>query len=108
VSKIGEECPKQEVLTTMRECLIVVFGAKGDMLNAWIEDEKVVSILIPVALSKVARGRKDIGKKLKDENKEMRTGHWLPKVLESARTTGLTFDTTDHAEAKKLVDQYQH
>jgi len=33
VSKIGEECIKQEVLPTMTECLTGVFGAKGDILN---------------------------------------------------------------------------
>jgi len=33
-SKIGEECTKQEVFTTMTECLTAIFGAKGDMLNA--------------------------------------------------------------------------
>ena len=44
----------------MTKCLIAVFGAKGDMLNVWMEDEKIVRMLIPAAPSKVARGRKDI------------------------------------------------
>jgi len=58
VSKIGEECTKQEVLTTMTECLTAVFGAKGDMLNAWMADEKTVRMLMPAAPSKMARGRR--------------------------------------------------
>jgi len=44
VSKIGEECTKQEVLTTMTECLTAVFGVKGDMLNAWMADEKTLKM----------------------------------------------------------------
>jgi len=105
VSKIGEECTKQEVLTTMTECLTAVFGAKGDMLNAWMEDEKTVRMLMPAAPSKVARGRRDIGKKLREENKDMKTGHRFPKVWGGARTTGLTFDAADHTEAKRLVEK---
>jgi len=80
VSKIGEECTKQEVLTMMTECLTAVFGAKGDVLNAYMEDEKVVKMLMPAAPLKVARGRKDIGKKLREENKDMKTGYRFPKM----------------------------
>jgi len=105
ISKIGEECTKQEVLTTVTECLTAVFGAKGDMLNAWMEDEKVIRMLMPAAPSKVARGRRDIGKKLREENKDMKTGHQFPKLWGGARTTGLTFDAADHTEAKKLVEK---
>jgi len=89
----------------MTECLTAVFGAKGDMLNAWMADEKTVRMLMPAAPSKVARGRRDIGKKLREENKEMKTGHRFPKVWGGARTTGLTFDAADHAEAKRLVEK---
>ena len=53
----------------------------------------------------MARGRKDIGKKLREENKEMRTRHHFPKVWGGARTTELTFDAADHAEAKKLFEK---
>jgi len=105
ISKIGEESSKQQVLTTMTECLTAIFGAKGDMLNAWMDDDKTVRMLMPAAPSKVARGRKDIGKKLREENKEMNTGHRFPKVWGGVRTTGLTFDAADHAEAKKLVEK---
>jgi len=105
VSKIGEECTKQEVLTTMTECLTAVFVAKGDILNAWMADEKTVRMLMSVAPSKVARGRRDIGKKLREENKEMKTGHRFPKVWGGARTTGLTFVAADHTEAKRLVEK---
>jgi len=87
----------------MTKCLTAIFGAKEDMLNAWIEDEKVVRMLMPAAPSKVARGRRDIGKKLREENKDVKTGHQFPKLLGGARTTGLTFDAADHTEAKKLV-----
>jgi len=104
-SKIGEDCNKQEVLTAMTECLTAVLGAKGDMLNAWMEDEKVVSMLMPAVPSKVARGRRDIGKKLREENKDMKTGHRFPKLWGGARTTGLTFDVVDHTGAKKLVEK---
>ena len=51
IGKIGEDCTKQEVLTTMTECLTAVFGVKGDMLNAWMADEKTVRMLMPAALS---------------------------------------------------------
>ena len=105
ISKIEEESSKQQVLTTMTECLTAVFGAKGDMLNAWMEDDKTVRMLMPAAPSKVARGRKDIGKKLREENKEMKSGHRFPKTWGGARTTGLTFDEADHAGAKKLVEK---
>jgi len=105
VGKIGEDCTKQEVLTTMTECLTAVFGAKGDMLNTWMADEKTVRMVMPAAPSKVARGRKDIGKKLREENKDMKTGHRFPKVWGGARTTGLTFDAADHTEAKRLVEK---
>jgi len=64
ISKVGEECTKQEVLIMVTECLTAVFGGKGDMLNARLEDEKIIRMLMPAAPSKVARGRKDIGKKL--------------------------------------------
>jgi len=73
-SKIGEECTEQEVLTTMTECLTSVFGAKGDMKNTWMEDKKAVRMLMPAELSKVARGRRDIGKKWREENKDIKTG----------------------------------
>jgi len=89
----------------MTECLTAVFGAKGDMLNAWMADEKTVRMLMPAAPSKVARGRRDIGKKLREENKEIKTGHRFPKVWGGARTTGLTFDAADHTEAKRLVEK---
>jgi len=105
ISKIGEGCTKQEVLTTVTECLTAVFGAKGDMLNTWMEDEKTIRILMPAALSKIARGRRDIRKKLGEENKEMKIGHWFPKLWGGARTTGLTFDAADHSEAKRLVEK---
>jgi len=105
VSKIGEGHTKQEVLTTITECLTAVFGAKRDMLNAWIEDEKIVRMLMPAAPTKVARGRKDIGRKLREENKEMKTGHRFPKVWGGARVTRLTFDAADHKKAKKLVEK---
>jgi len=75
------------------------------MLNAWMEDDKTVRMLMPAAPSKVARGRKDIGKKLREENKEMKSGHRFPKTWGGARTTGLTFDEADHAGAKKLVEK---
>jgi len=75
------------------------------MLNAWMGNKKIIRMLIPAAPSKVARGRKDIGKKLREENKDMKTGHRFPKVWGGARTTGLTFDAADHAEAKKLVEK---
>jgi len=87
----------------MTECFTAVFGAKVDMLNAWMADEKTVRMLMPAAPSKVARGRRDIGKKLREENKDMKTGHRFPKVLGGARTTGLTFDAADNTEAKRLV-----
>jgi len=105
VSKIGEECTKREVLTTMTECLTAVFGAKDDMLNAWMADEKTVRMLIPAAPLKVARGRRDIGKRLREENKEMKMGHRFPKVWGGARTTGLTLDPADHTESKRLVEK---
>jgi len=105
VNKIGEECTKQEILTTMTEYLTGVFGAKGDMLNVWMADEKSVRMLMPAAPSKVVSGRRDIGKKLREENKEMKTGHRFPKVWGGARTTGLTFDAADHTEAKRLVEK---
>jgi len=105
IRKIGEDCMKQEVLTMMTECLTAVFGAKGDMLNAWMADEKTVRMLMPAAPSKTARGRRDIGKKLREENKDMKTGHRFPKVCGGARTTGLIFDAADHAEAKRLVEK---
>jgi len=75
------------------------------MLNAWMEDEKVARMLMPAAPSKVARGRRDIGKKLREENKDMKTGHRFPKLWGDARTTGLTFDVADYTEAKKLVEK---
>jgi hypothetical protein len=53
VNKIGEETSKQEVLTTMTECLTAVFGVNGDMLNAWVEDDKRVRMIVPAALLKV-------------------------------------------------------
>jgi len=68
-----------------------------------MEDKKIVRMLMPAAPSKVARGRKDIEKKLREENKDMKTGHWFPKLWGGARTTGLIFDTADHTEAKKFV-----
>jgi len=105
VSKIGEDYSKQKVLTTITECLIAVFGAKGDMLNAWIEDEKIIRMVMPAAPSNVARGRKDIRKKLREENKDMKTGHRFPKTSGVTRTTGLTFDAADHTEAKRLVEK---
>jgi len=105
ISKIGEDCTKQEVLTTVIEYLTAVFGDKGDMLNAWMDDEKLVRMLMPAAPSKVARGRRDIGKKLREENKDMKTGHRFPKLWGGARTKGLTFDAADHTEAKKLVEK---
>jgi len=89
----------------MTEYLTAVFGAKGNMLNAWMADEKTVRMLMPAAPSKVARGRRDIGKKLREENKEMKTGHRFPKVWGGARVTGLTFDEADHMEAKRLVEK---
>jgi len=89
----------------MTECLTAVFGAKGVMLNTCIEDEKIVRMVMPAELSKVARGRRDIGKKLREENKDMKMGHRFPKLWRGARTTGLTFDLADHTEAKKLVEK---
>jgi len=105
ISKIKEECTKPEVLTTATECLTAVFGAKRDMLNIWMEDEKIVRMLMPAAPSKVARGRRDIGKKLREENKDMKPGHQFPKLWGSARTTGLTFDAANNIKAKKLVEK---
>jgi len=105
VSKIGEKCTKQEVLTKVTECLTVVFEGKGDMLNTQMADENIVSMMMPAVPSKVARGRKDIGKKLREENKEIKTAHRFPKLWRGARTTGLTFDTADYTEAKRLVEK---
>ena len=102
ISKIKEKYTKQEVLTTITECLTAIFGAKGNMLNVWIEDERIVRMLMPAAPSKVNRSSKDIGKKLREENKEMKTEHRFPKLWGGVRTTGLTFDVADHAEAKNL------
>jgi len=103
--KIRKEYTKQEVLTTMTECLTAVFRAKGDMLNVWMEDERIVTMWIPAALSKVNRGWRAIGKKLREKNKEMKIGHRFPKLWGGVRTIGLTFDAADHAEAKKLVEK---
>jgi len=74
-------------------------------LNVWMKNEKVVRMLMPAIPLKVARGRKDIGRKLKEEYKEMKTEHSFPKIWGSARVTGLTFDAADHAEVKKLVEK---
>jgi len=68
-----------------------------------MEDEKIVRMLMPAAPLKVARGRKDMGKKLREENKEMRTRHRFSKVGGSARATGMTCDVADQTEAKKMV-----
>jgi len=68
-----------------------------------MEDKKIIRMLMLAAPSKVARGRRDIGKKLREKNNEMKTGHRFPKLWEGARTTGLTFDAADHTEAKRLV-----
>jgi len=51
ISKIGEESSKQQVLTTMTEYVTAIFGAKGDMLNAWMDDDKTVRMLMPAAPS---------------------------------------------------------
>jgi len=59
----------------MTECLMAIFRAKGDMLNTCIEDDNIVRMLMPVVPAKVARGRKYIRKKLREENKDMKTGH---------------------------------
>jgi len=45
-----------------------------------MEDENTKSILMSAAPLKVARGRKDIGKKLRKENMEIRNGYWLHKT----------------------------
>ena len=104
-SKIEEECTKWEVLTIITKCLTAIFGAKLDLLNLWIEDKKIVRTLVPASPSKVGRGTRDIGKQLREENKDRKTGHGFPKLWEGARTTRLTFNTTDHTEAKKLVEK---
>lgn len=70
-----------------------------------MEDEKTVRMLMPAASSKLVRGRRDIGKKLREENKEIKMEHRFPKLWGGARTTGLTFNTADPTDAKKLVEK---
>jgi len=103
VNKMADGITKREVLNLMSETLTAVFGAKGDMLNCWMEDGLTIRMLMPVAPSKVARGRKDMGKKLREDNKDMKVGHRFPKLWGGARTTGLTFDAANVEEAKRLV-----
>jgi len=62
-------------------------------------------MLMPAAPAKVARVRRDIRKKLREENKDMKTGHRFPKLWGGSRITGLTFDAADYTEAKKLVEK---
>ena len=75
VNKITDRITKQEVLNLMSVTLTVVFGAMGDMLNCWMEYGLKIRILILAAPSKVARGRRDMGKKLSEDNRDMKVGH---------------------------------
>jgi len=89
----------------MTEYLTAIFVEKSNMFNTWMEDEKIVRMLMPAALLKGARGRKDIRRKLREEKKEMKTRHRFPKTWGGARTTSLTFDRVEHMEIKRLVEK---
>jgi len=103
VNKIADGITKQEVLTLMSETLTTVFRAKGDMVNCWMEDGLTIRILMPAALLKVVRGRKDMGKKLRQDNKDIKIGHRFSKLWGEATIPGLIFNTANVEEAKRLV-----
>jgi len=102
---ISKDTTKEEVLTTITKSLTAVFGTKQDMLNAWMDNDKKMRMLIPAVPSKVVCRRKNIGKKQMEENKQMRMGYRFPKTWGGARTTGLTSNTTDHSKPKRLVEK---
>ena len=82
--------------------LVAIIGKTEDLMNMWREEE-TFKMLVPDALIVTPLGRKAIGQKLREENKEIKSGKRYLKYWEQAKITGFIFNVIGASEAEKLV-----
>ncbi|RPB19779.1 hypothetical protein L211DRAFT_852895 [Terfezia boudieri ATCC MYA-4762] len=103
VKRVKEDADPLRVVGEVGKALIGVFGRTEEILNIWVEDPKSVQLLVPSAPLMVPRGRKALGEKIKEENKDLRMARRLPKLWGSAKVTEFIFDVADSEEAKRII-----
>ncbi|KAF8425268.1 hypothetical protein EV426DRAFT_708895 [Tirmania nivea] len=64
----------------VERALVQVYGRSGKILNVWAEGEMTIKMLAPAIPMTIARGRKALAEKLRQENKDLVGGKRMPKV----------------------------
>ena len=102
VNRVPEETPALVVAGVLGRQLVTVIGRTGDLLNVWPEEE-TYKLLVPDSPIVKLLGRKAIGKKLREENKDIKNGKRYPKYWGQAKVMGFICDVIGAAEAERLV-----
>ncbi|RPB21375.1 hypothetical protein L211DRAFT_851551 [Terfezia boudieri ATCC MYA-4762] len=105
VRRVREEVDPAKVAGEVGTALMSVFGRTGDMLNVWVENLKSVKLMVPSAPMMIPKSRKELGEKIMQENKGLRTARRYPKLWSTAKVTGFTFDVADDQEAKRVINE---
>lgn len=90
------------VVVVLGRQLVAVIEKTRDVMNVWL-GEKTFKMLAPDIPMVKSLERKAIGKKLREENKEIRNGKRYPKYWEQSKVTEFIFNIVEVAEAESLV-----
>ena len=82
--------------------LVVVIGKTRHLMNIWPEED-TFKLLAPDAPMVKPLGRKAIGQKLIEENKEIKNGKKYWKYWGQSKVTDFIFDMVGMPEAERLV-----
>ena len=82
--------------------MVAVIGKTRDLINVWLEQETFKLLALDASMVKPL-GRKAIGQKVREENKEIKNGKRYAKYWGQAEITDFNFDVIGAAEAERLV-----
>lgn len=82
--------------------LVAVTGRTGDIINVWLEEETFKMLVPDTPMVKLV-GRKAIGQKLREDNKEIKSRKRYLKYWGEAKVTRFIFDMLGATEAERLV-----
>ncbi|RPB21967.1 hypothetical protein L211DRAFT_850950 [Terfezia boudieri ATCC MYA-4762] len=103
VGRVEQVVDPLKVAGEVGRMLVQVFGCSGEILNVWVEEGTTVRMIALVVPMTVARGRKALAEKLREENKDIRRAKRMPKAWGGAKVMGFIFDAADSTEVIRLV-----
>ncbi|KAF8433081.1 hypothetical protein BGX38DRAFT_1276338 [Terfezia claveryi] len=80
VGRVAQEIDPLKVAEEVGRMLVQAFGRSGEILNVWVEEGTAVRMITPAVPMTVARGRRGLAEKLREENKDMKGAKRMPKA----------------------------